>query len=462
MHHAFRQFMSSTEGSQVQSHPTPPTSIPPPRAERGTRPSSDVSETSSQLGEEGSVELGVADTPLSEEEEPTPEQVTSSGLFDPSVFRSLLIKAIDTVKLTSAQEEAPSSSANQEANPLFAEKVKEDPQIPCPLVFKTTVEKQWASLATTPSQSSLDKRLYNVSSSFSSLLEVPSVDAPLTSLFSNTTVPRDMAEFLKAEDKKFEFSFHGPGSASGSESSCSSEPSADSNVNPGTSSSSSDSSDLAVGSAGRQEITTGINCTIESPLITCGFPEKPLTGLQGLIKDCFHSTVPDNCFEQRHYFYSCRLQSVFPIQLTNWHHKKISLPITNLLKTKGESKLKLSQLLKWTAECQATFKKLKRLFSTEPVLRHPDPEKPFVIQADASDVAIGAILLQKNPEGGSVVFLGWGMCQDPSNRFAYSILFVPMYSFSGPAILLGGGLVGWGNVFALLCFAFPLCEKNVA
>ncbi|XP_070800866.1 uncharacterized protein [Pituophis catenifer annectens] len=38
---------------------------------------------------------------------------------------------------------------------------------------------------------------------------------------------------------------------------------------------------------------------------------------------------------------------------------KISLPITNLLKTKGEGKLKPSQPLKWTMKCQAAFEKLK-------------------------------------------------------------------------------------------------------
>lgn len=47
-------------------------------------------------------------------------------------------------------------------------------------------------------------------------------------------------------------------------------------------------------------------------------------------------------------------------------------------------------------ECQATYEKLKRLFTAEPVLKHPDPMKSFVIQADANDVALGAVLLRKN------------------------------------------------------------------
>lgn len=35
----------------------------------------------------------------------------------------------------------------------------------------------------------------------------------------------------------------------------------------------------------------------------------------------------------------------------------------------------------------------------EPDLKYPDPEDPFVNQADASDMAMGAVLLQRNKEG---------------------------------------------------------------
>ncbi|ETE60370.1 hypothetical protein L345_13890, partial [Ophiophagus hannah] len=46
--------------------------------------------------------------------------------------------------------------------------------------------------------------------------------------------------------------------------------------------------------------------------------------------------------------------------------------------------------------CQKAFETLKELFAKEPVLKHPDPKQPFIIQADASDVAVGAVLLQRN------------------------------------------------------------------
>lgn len=35
----------------------------------------------------------------------------------------------------------------------------------------------------------------------------------------------------------------------------------------------------------------------------------------------------------------------------------------------------------------------------ELVLKDPDPKKPFLIQADANDVAVHAVILQKNQEG---------------------------------------------------------------
>lgn len=47
----------------------------------------------------------------------------------------------------------------------------------------------------------------------------------------------------------------------------------------------------------------------------------------------------------------------------------------------------------------AIFEKLKHLFVAKLVLKHPGPEKLFIIQADGSDMEVGAVLLPKNSEG---------------------------------------------------------------
>ena len=54
----------------------------------------------------------------------------------------------------------------------------------------------------------------------------------------------------------------------------------------------------------------------------------------------------------------------------------------------------------WKEEQSKTFQKLKDLISQAPVLGYPNFSKPFVLYTDASDVGIGAVLLQE-PEGNS-------------------------------------------------------------
>ena len=50
--------------------------------------------------------------------------------------------------------------------------------------------------------------------------------------------------------------------------------------------------------------------------------------------------------------------------------------------------------LKWTEECDKAFQTLKDHLTKAPVLAYPDFDKPFVLDTDASDVAIGATLSQ--------------------------------------------------------------------
>ena len=49
----------------------------------------------------------------------------------------------------------------------------------------------------------------------------------------------------------------------------------------------------------------------------------------------------------------------------------------------------------WTNACQEAFEKLKVVVSSEPVLRLPDFELPFKVHTNASDKAVGGVLVQE-------------------------------------------------------------------
>ncbi|KAI2648330.1 Transposon Tf2-9 polyprotein [Labeo rohita] len=66
-----------------------------------------------------------------------------------------------------------------------------------------------------------------------------------------------------------------------------------------------------------------------------------------------------------------------------------------------------------TPEATQAFKTLCHQFTTAPVLIHPDPTKHFVVEVDASDVGVGAVLSQRGPDeklhplGGGDPFTVW-------------------------------------------------------
>ena len=76
-----------------------------------------------------------------------------------------------------------------------------------------------------------------------------------------------------------------------------------------------------------------------------------------------------------------------------WNYSKIVLPLTQLTKK--------NQAFVWTIEADTTFTQLKEAFTSAPILAHIDPEKPFTIEADASDFALGSILSQPGKDGQS-------------------------------------------------------------
>ena len=50
-------------------------------------------------------------------------------------------------------------------------------------------------------------------------------------------------------------------------------------------------------------------------------------------------------------------------------------------------------------ETDQAFEALKKAFTTVPILIHPDFQKPFFLESDGSDFALGAVLLQPSEDG---------------------------------------------------------------
>ncbi|KAK7891460.1 hypothetical protein WMY93_023423 [Mugilogobius chulae] len=71
-------------------------------------------------------------------------------------------------------------------------------------------------------------------------------------------------------------------------------------------------------------------------------------------------------------------------------YSRKAAPLTRLTST--------SIPFKWSTEAETAFTTLKRLFISAPVLSHPDPSRQFVVEVDASDSGIGAVLSQRSPE----------------------------------------------------------------
>lgn len=80
------------------------------------------------------------------------------------------------------------------------------------------------------------------------------------------------------------------------------------------------------------------------------------------------------------------------VQTASWYRKfipgfsNIARPLTNLLKKSAKFRF-------GDAEAEA-FNTLKQKLTSAPVLRQPDFAQPFVLRTDASDYALGAVLLQ--------------------------------------------------------------------
>ncbi|KAI2646962.1 Transposon Tf2-9 polyprotein [Labeo rohita] len=78
----------------------------------------------------------------------------------------------------------------------------------------------------------------------------------------------------------------------------------------------------------------------------------------------------------------------------NNNYSTIASPLTSMLKGKPKT-------LTWTPEAIQAFQQLKQSFISAPILAHPDPQLPFVVEVDASTTGVGAVLSQQQQQGKS-------------------------------------------------------------
>ncbi|GFX40935.1 retrovirus-related Pol polyprotein from transposon 17.6 [Trichonephila clavipes] len=71
----------------------------------------------------------------------------------------------------------------------------------------------------------------------------------------------------------------------------------------------------------------------------------------------------------------------------------IAAPLTDALKGRAKK-----EEITWTTECENAFRELKGKLTDKPVLYEPNFEREFIVQTDASNAGMGAVLTQLNEQ----------------------------------------------------------------
>lgn len=148
------------------------------------------------------------DIEFSEDEGLLPDAPAFTGLFRPSLLKSLLHKARLTTNL--GKNDTPLSKSQIASGPhdlLFRLSKPDKDFIPCPQLFSEVIRNPWTQPGSLTTPSSQDKRLHCAVPELEELLALPSVDAPVVSLSSTSVLSTDSMDRLKSEDRKAELSF---------------------------------------------------------------------------------------------------------------------------------------------------------------------------------------------------------------------------------------------------------------
>ncbi|GFX93612.1 retrovirus-related Pol polyprotein from transposon 412 [Trichonephila clavipes] len=111
---------------------------------------------------------------------------------------------------------------------------------------------------------------------------------------------------------------------------------------------------------------------------------------------------PENLRELQSFLGLCTYYRKFVKGFSN-----IARPLHKLTESK--------QKFQWTKECEDSFLQLKETLTSSPILIYPQPDKPFILDTDASNESVGAVLSQEI-DGQERVVAYWSKCLSKPER----------------------------------------------
>ncbi|XP_032068578.1 uncharacterized protein LOC116505453 [Thamnophis elegans] len=147
---------------------------------------------------------------LSEDEDLPPDAPAFSGLFKPSLFKSILHKAKNTTQVGTKPKTMQGTSDSAPVNPnasMFNVQAPQQELVPVPDLFMDVIQSQWAQPGSQAAPSGRTRN-YSVDPTLENILVLPSVDPPIAALTSNLVLLAHLLEGVKEEDKKAEKAFH--------------------------------------------------------------------------------------------------------------------------------------------------------------------------------------------------------------------------------------------------------------
>ena len=87
------------------------------------------------------------------------------------------------------------------------------------------------------------------------------------------------------------------------------------------------------------------------------------------------------------------------LDLTGYYWRFITEYATTAAPLSDLTKKLAPNQVEWSPQCNSAFQALKRHLCRSPILNSPDFEKPFILQIDASNRGVGAVLSQLDASG---------------------------------------------------------------